>query len=124
MQREIWFNLWTKRLWPYEELEAGDELYWYDSSAGVIVWRSRVRQVEAFVYHDREAALGLIERAFQTTIDRTQPYLHGKPNDGFCLAYQVQAVARVNLPRPAGVRFRQSGWERASRPAIAGWLHA
>src|SRR5271166_1727344 len=27
----LWFNLWTKKLWPYNELEPGDTLYWYES---------------------------------------------------------------------------------------------
>jgi hypothetical protein len=44
----LWFNLWTKKLWPYNELEPGDTLYWYESPSKCIVWKSRVVGVLRF----------------------------------------------------------------------------
>jgi hypothetical protein len=42
MDGSMWFNLWIKKLWPYDELEPGDDLYWYESPSRTIVWKTRV----------------------------------------------------------------------------------
>lgn len=39
--RDYHFNLWGKRLWPYNALEAGDTLYWYETPTASIVWKTR-----------------------------------------------------------------------------------
>lgn len=122
MNGRLWFSLWMNRLWPYNELQSRDELYWYESPSRAIVWRTQVIQVEAVAYDDRDQALEGIEQAFGVAIDRKQTYLDDRPSTGFCLAYRVEALEKMNLPKPAGVRFSQSGWERTERPAIAAWL--
>jgi hypothetical protein len=122
MNEAIWFNLWRNRLWPYRDVQRGDELYWYETSSERIVWRTRISELAAFAYASLDEALARIEAAFVVHVDRAQPYLTGKPDSGFCLAYRVDVIERVDLARPAGVRFSQQGWERGSRPEIARWL--
>ena len=123
MSHEIWFQLWQKRLWPYNELRPGDELYWYESPSKRIVWRTSIVQVEAFAYADRNDALLHLNELFDAEIDLTQPYLNGKPMEGYCLGYKVSADERVDIPKPEWIaKFNQMGWEHGDRPEISRWL--
>lgn len=119
---DVWFSLWRNRLWPYEELREGDDLYWYETPTKRIVWRTRVAQVDASPYNSLDAALDRIDDQFGVAIDRAQRYLDDKPQEGYCLAYRVEALERLDLPRPEDVTFNQQGWERGDRPEIAAWL--
>jgi hypothetical protein len=123
MDGSFWFNFWMIKLWPYNELQPGDELFWYESPSKMIVWRTRVSQVEAFPYASLQIALDRLDAAFGGRLDRRQPYLVGKPNEGYCLGYRVDRSARVDRPKPEGVRFNRQGWERDDRPEIADWLY-
>lgn len=122
MGADVWFSLWRYRLWPYEELREGDDLYWYETPSKRIVWRTRVAQVDAFPYESLDAAVDHIDDAFGIETDTEQPYLQGKPQAGYCLAYRVEALERLDLPKPDDLSFNQQGWERGSRPEIAAWL--
>jgi hypothetical protein len=119
---QLWFNLWRPRLWPYNELRPGDELWWYESPTKRLRWRTRVINVEAFPYVSLKRALSHLDSAFGVTIDRRQGYLRGKPNEGYCLGYSVEALESVDIARPHDVKFNQNGWERAERDVIAKWL--
>jgi hypothetical protein len=118
----VWFSLWRNRLWPYEQLREGDDLYWYETPTKRLVWRSRVTRVDAFPYTSVDAALDRIDEGFGVETDRKQPYVDGKPDEGYCLAYRVEALERLDLPKPDDVSFNQQGWERGDRPEIAAWL--
>jgi len=118
----LWFNLWRNKLWPYDELRPGDDLFWYETPTQRIVWKTRVTQVEAFAYASLDDALDRIGSEFYGEIDRAQPYIDGKPDEGFCLAYSVTVVERLDLRKPSDLRFNQQGWERGDRPEIAAWL--
>lgn len=122
MDGSLWFNLWSNRLWPYHELTPGSDLYWYETPTQRIVWKTRVMQVLAFPYDSLDDALERVTAEFDEEIDRSQRYLVGKPEEGFCLAYRVANPVRMDLPKPAGLRFSQQGWERVDRPEIAAWL--
>jgi hypothetical protein len=118
----LWFNVWSKRLWPYEALQPGDTLWWYESPSSRLRWKTRVTEVEAFPYDALDHAMQHLEDTFNTSVDRGQDYLLGKPDQGYCLAYAVQAIRLVDVPKPKGFRFNQNGWERDTREAIASWL--
>ena len=119
---DVWFSLWRNRLWPYDELQVGDELCWYESPSKRVVWRTQVTQVDSYSYDSLGSALDRIDEQFDVDVDREQRYLRGKPDVGYCLAYRVEAVERLDLPKPDEVRFNQQGWERGDRPEIAAWL--
>jgi hypothetical protein len=123
MSDGMWFNLWQMRLWPFHEIRAGDELYWYETPSKAIVWRTRIHQVESFSYSSLQKALDVMDDRFGVDIDRSQEYLVGKPPAGFCLGYRVDALERVFWPKPPTIpKFSQQGWERGSRPEIAEWI--
>ena len=54
----LWFNLWPNKLWPYNELELGDTVYWYQSPNKCIVWRSRVVDINRFAYRQKDQVQG------------------------------------------------------------------
>jgi len=32
----VWFNMWSKKLFPFDELQVGDDLYWYSVAARAV----------------------------------------------------------------------------------------
>lgn len=102
-----WFNLWSKRLWPYNALEVGHVLHWYESPNKEVVWRSRVTDVIRFPYKHKDEVR---ERLQLTILEAGQPYYTDAPDAGYCLSYKVEALERVHLPKPDSLRFPQSGW--------------
>jgi hypothetical protein len=122
MNGSVFFNLWERKRWPYDEVQSGSTVYWYETRKQWIRWKTKIAQVEAVPYDRLDDAIEEIEDRFGTTVDRTQPYVVGKPNKGFCLAYRVADAQRVDLPKPEGTLFSQLGWERGDRPEIEAWI--
>ena len=122
MSSGVWFSLWQMRLWPYTELERAETLWWYESARRRLRWKSHVTRVEAFHYRQLDDALDHLENLFGRPIDRGQEYLTGKPDEGFCVAYQVKALKLVDVARPEDMRFSPTGWERGDRNGIKEWI--
>jgi hypothetical protein len=113
-----WFNMWSKRLWPYDELEAGETLLWYESPNQRIVWSSKVIDVIQFEYQKKnqvEVRLALAQG------DADQPYFVDAPESGFCLSYRVEVLERLSVPKPDGFRFPQIGWLRIDDSLAQRW---
>jgi hypothetical protein len=121
MRENLWFNLWQRRLWPYKELDVGDTLYWYDTKELAIVWRSRVAQAERFEYSNKDE----VRKRFQVSVgldDLHDPYFDKAKDQGYCLAYKVDSMVRLNVPKPADFTFPMVGWHRCSDKDAADWL--
>ena len=54
MENLDWFNMWSNRNFPYYELLVGDTLYWFDTTAQKLVWKSEVVKVDRFPYSDKQ----------------------------------------------------------------------
>lgn len=121
MADKLWFNMWERRLWPYKELEEGDTLYWYDTTEQAIVWRSRVTQVERFEYASKEEVRKRFQVAFGEN-NLNDPYFDAASNQGYCIAYKVDSLVRLTVPKPADYRFPQGGWLRCSDEDANEWL--
>ncbi len=113
-----WFNLWPKKLWPYDELELGDTVYWYHSPSKCIVWRSRVVDVSRFPYSQKEQVKANLHLTDPQAAER---YFVEAPEPGFCLAYRVEAVERMSLSKPEEFRFPQKGWLRITDDIVQKW---
>ena len=121
MGENLWFNLWQRRRWPHKELDAGDTLYWYDTKEQAIVWRSRVAQVERFEYANKDE----VRKRFQVSFgleDLNDPYFDKARDQGYCLAYKVDSVVRLNVAKPVDFKFPMEGWLRCSEEKAADWL--
>src|SRR5262249_53476867 len=110
--------LWTNKLWPYDELEMGDTLYWYESPSKCIVWKSRVVDVLRFPYKHKQEVK---EKLNLTPAEATQSYFVQGPDSGYCLHYKVEAVEQLRLPRPDGFRFPHQGWLKVGPEIEAQW---
>ncbi|GEM_PF-923549 len=115
------YNLWRAKLWPYEELVAGDVLYWYESRTGCIVWKSKVTQVERFRYRSKEEVRARLEEVFGETFDADEAYYVKAPDHGYCLAYRVAPLERLRVPKPSNTRFPRQGWLRVEEAVTRGW---
>lgn len=121
MGENLWFNMWQRRLWPYKELDEGDTLYWYDTKEQAIVWRSRVAQVERFEYANKDE----VRKRFQVSFgldDLNDPYFDKAKDQGYCLAYKVDSLLRLDVPKPADFKFPMEGWLRCSDEDAVDWL--
>lgn len=114
----LWFNLWTKKLWPYNELEPGDTLYWYESPSKCIVWKSRVVDVLRFSYETKKE---VEQKLNLTPVQAAQDYFVDGPEAGYCLSYKVAAIQRVGMPRPDDFKFPHQGWLKVSQEVVAAW---
>lgn len=117
----LWFNMWSVRLWPYRELLSGDTLYWYESPNKRIVWVSRVFEVYRFTYDSKDEAGNRIQSRFGP-FDRRQTYYINAPERGYCLAWKVKGLQRLDLPKPDDVRFPRQGWLRVETKIVRDWL--
>lgn len=117
----VWFNLWQRRLWPYKELNVGDTLYWYDSTAHEIVWETKVVAVERFEYEDKTEVRQRLLKRFDVEPNEDPNFIESA-DAGFCLAYKVAPVRQVRLPRPNEFKFPQGGWLRCDDPIAKTWL--
>ena len=118
LSRRWWYNLWSRKLWPYVELAVGDKLFWYETRSGSIVWRSEVSEVVRFPYARKSEVatrLGLPRQEIDSS------YFQDAPNSGFCLAYKIKPVDRIHIPKPKNFRFPHQGWLRITRLLRASW---
>ena len=116
--RRVWYNLWTKKLWPYNELEQGETLFWYESTSKCIVWKSRVSEVLRFAYQTKDEVK---QKLKLTPVDVAQDYFVEGPTAGYCLSYWVTAMEQVSIMRPEDFKFPQVGWLKVSPEVVAAW---
>lgn len=121
MAGELWFNMWERKLWPYEELVVSDILYWYESPSKSIVWKTRVVDIDRFRYDEKNFAGSRLKGRFGD-FDRAQPYYVEAPQPGFCLAYKVSPILKVNLSKPPDFQFPRQGWLRLDNEVARKWL--
>ena len=121
MADKFWFNMWQRRLWPYEELVASDQLYWYESPNKRIVWKTRVSNVDRFPYSNKDMAKRRLKERFGA-FDESQPYFIEAPHQGFCLAWRVRPLQRLDLPKPTGFSVPRQGWLRVDDTIAQKWL--
>jgi hypothetical protein len=121
MEDKLWFNMWQRRLWPYQELQEGVTLYWYDSTEQAIVWRSRVTQIERFEFSNKDEVRARFEAMFGVA-NLNDAYFDAATDHGYCLAYKVASLVRQNVPKPADYKFPQGGWLRCNDEEASDWL--
>jgi hypothetical protein len=117
----LWYNIWQRRLWPYEELQESDTLYWYDSTAQAIVWKSRIHKIERFEFANKEE----VRKRFQAVFGETRlndAYFEDSSDHGYCIAYKIDDLVRLNVPKPAGYKFPRKGWLHCSDEDAHAWL--
>lgn len=121
MGQKLWFNMWQRRLWPYQKLQHGNTLYWYDTTEQAIVWKSRVTKVEKFEYQNKEAVRNRFQEIYAIA-NLADPYFDAAVDHGYCVAFKVDHLQRLQVPKPDDYRFPQGGWLRCNDEEAQGWL--
>jgi hypothetical protein len=114
----LWFNLWTKKLWPYNDLEPGATLYLYESPSKCIVWESRIVEVLRFSYKKKKE---VEQKLNLTAVQAAQNYFVDGPEAGYCLSYKVVAVERLSIARPDDFKFPHQGWLKVNAEVVKAW---
>ncbi len=121
MTDEFWFNMWSKRHWPLNELKVDAILYWYESRIKTIVWKTIVEDVDSFSYSSKDEAKRKLKSRFGDFDDKQSYYVKAS-SCGFCLAFKVKAPLRLNLPKPEGFKFPQLPWLAGDGKIAQKWL--
>ena len=123
MSAWLWFNLWVRASSIQRELILGDRVYWYETSSQALVWETTVRQVDRTLYTSKSQAADWLKAGFgisDETLDSV--YFREAPASGFCLAWRVKAIRRMNAPKPQNFRFPQQGWLRVDNAVVRDWV--
>jgi hypothetical protein len=121
--RNEWFwNLWSKRLQPFDHLAENEPLGLIvtDANGSTIRFIVNARQVLQTSYTNRRDAFKKLSghTGLSTAELASNPYTAGRPEGpGFLLAWQAGTIRRVDLPRPAELSLWQHGWGREDDPA-------
>jgi hypothetical protein len=85
------------------------------------VWKSTIIDVYRFSYASKlEARKRLVSRLGD--YDESQAYFVNAPQNGYCLAYKVMPLLRVNIEKPHNLQFPQEGWLRVDDKIANTWL--
>ena len=107
MRDEIWFNLWKVRNRPFSNLKPGDDLLWYESPTKHLRWKTKVRSVDAFQYSSKAEVAARLKL---DEVDQLGSYFADGPSHGYCLAYGVEPIEHLAVPKKKGFRFPGLGW--------------
>lgn len=115
------WNLWRVRQPPFNDLADGDDVVLVDSwsGGGRMTWQVRATNVVASDYGSKQDAVRQIARALGLTPAqvRKSEYTARGPDVGYLLAWSCRPMRRLDLPRPADMRFRPNGSLRIDDPA-------
>jgi hypothetical protein len=117
----LFFNLWQIRLWPCRELVAGDTLYFYESTSQRLVWKTKVADVLRFTYSDKTTAAQQLT-AWSDDFNPAEDYFKNARASGYCLAFTVHPVEKLNIPKPKSLPFPQQGWLRLDNAIAQTWF--
>jgi putative restriction endonuclease len=123
LKTELWFNMWQKRMWPFNEVSEGDILYWYDAKLQQIVWRTKISAIERFKYQSKQEVTDRLIEVFAEDPSK-DPYFSDKEESGYCFAFKVTPLERISLSKPKDFKFPQGGWLRGTEDAVAKWLES
>ena len=116
MENSEWFNVWERRNFPYYELLVGDILYWFDTSAQKIVWKTEVVKVDRFQYFDKKEILERYPNSM------TSKYYESRPESGYFVGYKIKVLDKLDLEKPSSFRFPQLGWLRVDNGIASTWF--
>ena len=121
MSAALWFNLWVRASSIHRELIPNDRVYWYETPSQALVWETTVKQVDRTSYTSKSQVADWIKARFGEP-DEKSVYFREAPASGFCLAWRVDAIRRLNVPKPQNFRFAQQGWLRVDNAIVRDWV--
>jgi hypothetical protein len=116
MEEADWFNMWERKNFPYNELVVGDILYWLETKSQKIVWKTKVVFIDRYKYENKRDVFLRFKNSMNTR------YYAKRPETGYLFHYKVQAIERINIQKPKGLRFPQLGWLRLDNLNVQDWF--
>ncbi|NWF50624.1 MAG: HNH endonuclease [Ignavibacteriaceae bacterium] len=117
MENFDWFNMWSNRNFPYYELLVGDTLYWFDTTAQKLVWKTEVVKVDRFPYSDKQQIFDRYPNSLGLK------YYDSRPDSGYFVGYKVKVLEKLDIEKPNGFRFPQLGWLRVDNEIATTWFN-
>ena len=117
MENFDWYNMWSKKFFPYYELLIGDILYWFDTRAQKLVWRTQVIKIDRFPYADKQDIFKRFPNSLSTK------YHESRPDSGYFVGYKVKVLEKIDRDKPTGSRFPQLGWLRVDIKIASTWFN-
>lgn len=117
MESSDWFNMWERKNFPYNELLIGDTLYWFDTNAQRLIWKTKVVLVDRYPYNDKKQ---IFDR-YKNSLGRQ--YYDSRPDSGYFIGYNVKVVERIDIPKPTNFNFPQLGWLRVDNEISNKWFN-
>lgn len=122
LKENVFYQVWSKKLFPYKNLKVDDIIYWYDRKLNKINYKTEVAKIARFEFSNRKALLDGINKFFGHV--QGEDYLKTKGNIGYCMCYRIKNPKKVSFYRPAGVRLPQFGWLEVNEEIKEEWLNA
>jgi predicted restriction endonuclease len=111
------YNMWKRKNFPYNELLVGDTLYWFDTNAQRLVWKTEVVSVDRYPYINKRQ---IFER-YKNTLGKK--YYDSRPESGYYLGYKIKVIERIDIPKPTNFNFPQLGWLRIDNEIANKWFN-
>lgn len=120
MERHVWFNMWKKKFFPYDELFEGDVIYWYEAKSKHLIYKSEVNWVNTREYKNKQELIYYYQDNYQ--IDLGGKYFDEGADFGYFLIFTIKILSEVNIERPANFNFAQFGWARLDEKTSEEWF--
>ena len=111
------WNMWTRRLWPYNDLEEGDHILCVSAGGpdkGEVRCEAELQHLIKAFYESKDEAWKIVRTGIPKTLTKQQfmldQYTLDAPSQGWLLASFSQPVRPIGMPRPADLKLRPNGW--------------
>jgi hypothetical protein len=111
MDDHMWYNMWSKRFWPFKEVVENDQLYWYDTTVQRVCWKTRLTRVERFSYSSKAEAAAILSN-LSDRFDASEAYFKSATENGYLLVYWTRPLGKESIPKPPDYKFPQLGWQK------------
>ncbi|GMX57940.1 MAG: HNH endonuclease [Candidatus Izemoplasmatales bacterium] len=120
-ESNVFFNIWIKKMWPYDDAKIGDTIYWYDRMTNKINYQCKIVKLKKFKYSSKNELLDGLVKFFGHL--QAPDYLKKKASKGYCLCYKIGKAVKVDFYRPAGIFLPQLGWLKVDDEIKSTWLN-
>jgi hypothetical protein len=116
MEGVDWFNMWKNKNFPFYELLVGDILYWFDSKAQKLLWKTKVVKIDRFPYANKQDVFNRFPNSLGSK------YHESRPESGYFIGYKIEVIEKINHAKPIGFNFPQLGWLRVDNEIASTWF--
>lgn len=117
-----WFILRARQNRPYDALEVGDPLYWYDPIEKTIFLSTRITKVAQVKYETVDDLSSWLSKHYGEHASMDHYFLTRAPKCRYCVAFWVHTIQPLDLPKPPECNLDRDGWLPCDSNAGRLWL--